>query len=1109
MKRRAILRVNSAVVAVLLTLEAAALARAAGEESIACGIQPTHLRCEYRVNPLGIDVASPRLSWVLESKLRNQVQFGYQILVATQPDKLTLADADLWNSGRVDSDQTIHVSYDGRPLQSGQRCYWTLRVWDTKGTASAWSEPAMWSMGLLDQSDWGADWIHLDRGLHRESAAEEESRSLRIGYASEPAVSPDQEKWVAIDLGASRTIDAIQLHPARRFLREFGALKFINYDVGYLFPKRFVIEVANRSDFSDARTIVDHSHADEPNPGTDAPRYRCQPTNGRYVRLRITKLRSYAAAIHGVTLAELRVFSGEENVARGRRVTASDAVAAPEYSTEYLVDGRLESDDPIPHRPAVMARHEFQLEAPIQHATVYVTALGLYQLHINGRRVGDQLLAPEWTCYEKRVQYQAYDVTDLLREGKNAIGAVLGEGWYAGRVLTKPGIPDEEPKLLLRLEVRLANGQTHGVITDGSWRASDEGPIRFSSIYDGEVYDARQELPGWDQPDYDDSKWRPVATMSIDQRKLVWQPSEPIRPFVELKTERVIESRPGVYVFDLGQNMVGSVRLQVKGPEGVTLRLRHGERLNPDNSLFYNLKGGLSEITYTLRGDPAGEVYEPHFTYMGFRYVQVSGLPSPPTADTVSGRVFHSASPEVGQFTCSSPLLNQLMSNIVWTHRGNLMGIPTDCPQRDERLGWMGDVQILSGTIPYLMDTAAFFTKWVRDTRDSQADDGRFADTSPQMYGLDAFYGSAAWGDAGVICPWRMYQFYGDQRMLAEHYDAAKRWVDWIHEASPDLIWQAGPFPGDWLNGDGVFFDGYPQTGANIPGPEFGTAFFAHSTELLAKMASVLGRDADAKFYRQLFADIKSAYNRNFVSPDGRIASNTQGSYALALHFDLLPDELRPKAVQHLLRAFEPYDGHLSTGIQATHRLMLELTRYGHHDLACQLLNLRTPPSWGYMIDQGATTVWERWDGWVDGRDTHPGFMGWMNSFNHCAFGAVGEWMWRHLAGINIDESAPAFKHFVIRPRPGGGLTWAKAEYHSIRGTIASAWGIEQGEMKLQVTIPPNTTATVYVPVHGAAAVQESGVSAERADGVTFLRHEPGAAVYEVASGTYVFTAPY
>lgn len=1072
-------------------------------------ITPSLLRCEYRRDPLGINVIRPRLSWILESGHRNQVQTAYQILVASNADLLASGAANLWDTGKVDSDQTIHVEYEGNPLSSRAQCLWTVRVWDKDGNPSEWSEPARWTMGLLVGTDWSANWIYFDRAAASESNAALEDAQLRIGYISEAEASPDQEKWISLDLGSLQTIDAIQLHPVRRFLRDFGALSFINYDVGYLFPKKFVAEVASQQDFSDAVTWIDRSSSDIPNPGTHAPCYEADSIEARYVRLRFPRLRKYGAGIHGVALTQIRVFSGDKNVALGALVSASDSLETSECSAGYLVDGRAQTDDPIPRRPAVLARREFYIDKSVSRATVYVTALGLYELHINGNCVGDRMLAPEWTAYDKRVQYQTYDVADYVKIGNNVVGAVLGEGWYAGRVLTKPGISDEGPKLLLQLEVEYTDGDVLSVISDSSWRCTDDGPIRYSGLYDGEVYDARREMPEWDRSGFDEGTWHHMTVRATDDRKIEWQPNEPIRPLMDLIPEKVFETRPGVYVFDLGQNMAGTVRFKVKGPRGHTVTIRHAERLNPDGSLFYNLKGGLSEIRYTLRGDPDGEEYQPHFTYMGFRYVELTGTPSKPAKDAIIGRVFNSGMSEVGEFECSNSLINKLMSNLQWSLRGNFMGVPTDCPQRDERLGWMGDAQSTSGTYPFQLDVAAFFTKWLRDVGDSQADDGRFPDMSPQMYGPEAFYAHPAWGDAGIVCPWRMYEFYGDTRILSEHYNAAKKWVEWILQSCPDLIWRADGFPGDWLNGDRVFLEGYPRSGANTPGPEFGTLFFAHSVEILSMIAAVIGKDEDADHYRRLSAEIKDAFIDEFVSSDGLIASNTQGTYALALHFDVLKNELRKKAVKHMFDAFKPYDGHLSTGIQATHRLLFELTRGGHHDFACNLLTLRTPPSWGYMIDQGATTIWERWDGWVEGREEHPGFMGWMNSFNHFAYGAVGEWIWRNLVGINTEEPFPAFKHFLIAPLPGPGFRGVTGTYDSIRGKIRSAWEITGGVFELTVIIPPNTTAAVRIPTCDPDTVKESGLLAPQAESVEFLRNEPGAAFYEVSSGTYSFTATY
>jgi len=532
--------------------------------------------------------------------------------------------------------------------------------------------------------------------------------------------------------------------------------------------------------------------------------------------------------------------------------------------------------------------------------------------------------------------------------------------------------------------------------------------------------------------------------------------------------------------------------------------------LNEDGTIYTaNLRSAPQVDRFILRGS-GEEVFEPHFTYHGFRYVEVTGLPGAPGPDALVGRVFHSSSPDAGRLETSSSFLNQLMSNIVWTQRSNMHSTPTDCPQRDERLGWMGDIQAFSQTAIFNMDMAGFFTKWLRDVRDEQAEDGRFPDFAPNpvtALGKNDFFGVPAWGDAGTVVPWRMYQNYGDKRLLEQHFEAARRWVEFIRRNNPNLLWEKsrGNDYNDWLNGDTLILEGWPKTGGMVPKPVFATAFFAHSTDLVARMAEAIGRGEDARRYRELFARIKAAFNRAYVKPDGRMEGDTQAGYALALHFDLLPEELRPAALRYMLEGFRRYGGHLSTGIQSSHRLMLELTRYGQNDEAYRLLNLRTFPSWGFMIENGATTIWERWDGYVKGRGfQNPG----MNSFNHWAFGAVGEWVWRHVAGINPDDHAPGFREFTIRPRPGGGVSWARGSYDSIRGRIATDWKIGSGAFTLHVTVPANTTATVYVPATEADSVKEGGKKAGEAAGVAFLRYESGSAVFRVASGTYAFTAP-
>jgi alpha-L-rhamnosidase len=525
--------------------------------------------------------------------------------------------------------------------------------------------------------------------------------------------------------------------------------------------------------------------------------------------------------------------------------------------------------------------------------------------------------------------------------------------------------------------------------------------------------------------------------------------------------------------------------------------------LNDDGTLYTaNLRGAPQVNRYTPRAD-GPFVFEPHFTYHGFRYVELTGLAQPPAREAILGRVFHSTSPEVGRFECSDPSLNQLMQNILWTQRANLMSSPNDCPQRDERFGWMGDIQAFSQTAIFNMDLAAFFTKFAQDIRDDQADDGRFPDFAPHPGDPNkSFSGAPAWADAGVIVPWRAYQNYADARLLADHFDAARRWVDYIHRNNPDLVWSKNRNNNynDWLNGNWVKQTGWPSQGGSVSNEVFATAFFAHSTDLVARMATVLEREEEARRYGALFQRIKHVFNERFVDSDGRVESDTQGGYALALHFDLLPDDLRPKAAQHLVDNIRRYQNHLSTGIQTTHRAMLELARAGYTDVGWQLLTNRTFPSWLYMIDNGATTIWERWDGYVKGR----GFQdAGMNSFNHWAFGAVGEWMWRHIAGLNPDDAQPGWKHFTVAPRPGGDVTWARGEYQSIRGRIVSDWKIEGATLTLRVVVPPNTTATIRVPTRDATRITESGKPASA------TRTTADGAVFEVGSGNYEFVSPF
>ncbi|MGQ9592017.1 MAG: glycoside hydrolase family 78 protein [Planctomycetota bacterium] len=793
----------------------------------------------------------------------------------------------------------------------------------------------------------------------------------------------------------------------------------------------------------------------------------------------------------------------------------------------------LPEGDPTPAQPSPYFRKEFELPAAPKRAVLTATALGLYELRLNGAKVGDALLSPEWTDYRRRIQYQAYDATGLLRKGRNAIGAILGEGWYAGRIGISHVVPDGKLRnhygrrlaLLARLDVELEDGRTVTVATDASWRATNRGPILSSCILDGEAYDSRLDMPGWDSAGFDDSAWSAVEELPAPAAALVAQPNEPVRVTEELRPVRISEPSPGKYVVDFGQVLSGVTRIRVRGEAGTTVTLRHAEVLSADGNIYRdNLRmdvyakdpslkygkylGARQEDRYTLRG-LGEEVFQPRFTYHGFRYVEVTGLRENPTPDSIVALAFHSAPPVAGSFECSSPLLNRLARNIVWTHRDNMHSVPTDCPQRDERCGWMGDMLVFAQTACFDMDMAAFFTKWVGDIRDAQADDGRYPDIAPHPFDPNArFSGVPAWGDAGTVVPWRMYVNYGDRRVLEEHFDSARRWVDWIAAQNPDRLWKNRRHNdyGDWLNGDTLRLEGfgYPKGGAEMPKEVFATAFFQHSASLVAKMAAALGREEDARRYAALADEIRAAFNAAYVKDDGTIHGDTQSGYALALGFDLLPEAKRPLAAQRMVQRIEEYKGHISTGFHTTVHLMNELTRWGHNDVAYQLVGNRTIPSWGYTIEQGATTIWERWDGYVEGRGFQdPG----MNSFCHYAFGSVGEWMYRTILGISPDEAHPGWAHFVLRPRPGKGLEWAKGSYESIRGRIASEWRVRGQDLEFTCTVPPNATATIYVPAKGASLVTEGGKPAREAEGLRFLREEEGAVAFEASSGTYRFVS--
>ena len=774
-------------------------------------------------------------------------------------------------------------------------------------------------------------------------------------------------------------------------------------------------------------------------------------------------------------------------------------LAPSDWSASWIEPDLKESGE---SPPAPMLRRAFTLEKPIRTARAYVTSHGLYELRLNGQRVGDQVLTPGWTSYATRLQYQAYDVTSLLRRGPNVVGAILGSGWYRGNI----GFRGQRNHygstlaLLAQIVVTYADGSRTTIGTDGSWKAAT-GPILMSEIYHGETYDARLEAPGWDAPAFDDGKWSGVRPASHGKDALIASEGPPVQRHDEIQPVNILKTPAGVTVVDMGQNMVGWVRLTVTGPAGTTVTLRHAEVLDKTGEFYTdNLRSAKQTIAYTLKGG-GPETYEPRFTFQGFRYVAVGGYPGELTRDSLTGIVVHSSVAPAGEFKTSMPLLNQLQHNIVWGQKGNFVDVPTDCPQRDERLGWTGDAQAFARTAAFNTDVSGFFSKWLKDVAADQYANGSVPFVVPDVLTRPGRNeaGSAGWGDAAVIIPWTMYLSYGDPQVLATQYPSMTKWVGFMHDrAGDDYVWDGDFHFGDWLAFATTRSD-YP--GATTSKELIATAFYAHATDLVARAARVLGKSDEASTYERQLERIKAAFVREFVSPAGRVGESTQTAYVLALQFDLLPEPMRANAAERLAKEIRDRK-HLTTGFLGTPYLCHVLSRYGYLDEAYLLLERQEYPSWLYPVTKGATTIWERWDGIKpDGSFQDEG----MNSFNHYAYGAIGEWMYRVMAGLEIDETAPGYKHFFVQPRPGGSITSASASHETPYGRASSAWTRDGGRFELTVDVPPNTTATVRLPGATLGNVTEDGKPVAGVQGVTGSKQDGADVVIDVGSGHYVF----
>lgn len=1036
------------------------------------------LRCESLENPLGIDEVEPQLSWILKSNSRGSRQTAYQVVVALTPERLDGELPDLWDSGKVSSNNSTAITYAGKPLTSEHRCYWKVRVWDREDEPSDWSKTAVWSMGLLDPQDWTARWIGCD--------------AKRTAVLRDADL--DGSKWIC------HADDTVGSAPQGHRL----------YTATFALPEGAVVDSAEVLAIADDKLwmAVNGKMIVHGEPGWQ----RVKPVSIAQVlkpgsnEVRFNVKNESLGPTGLLVQISISLNNGEKLEVQSEESWLSSKSPGQHWPSEPLDEsdftpcqvigsygiepwGKAQLQD-LFLPPVPLLRTEFEVSKQIESATLYVTALGICDAYLNGQRVSDHFFTPGWTDYTQRTYYRTYDVTELVRSGENALGGQLADGWFSGYIGwgRNRNHYGEKPRLKMQLNLRYADGTSDVVATGPEWKATS-GPTYEADFLMGESYDARLALPGWNQPRFPDSDWQAVDVGSEFSTHVESSSGPPVRVVREFKPVAITEPRAGVHIFDLGQNFAGVVRLQVAGKAGQQIQLRFAERLNPDGTLYTtNLRGARTIDRYICRGE-AIEVWQPRFTFHGLQFVEVTGLSGPPTTDTVTGIALSSDTPRVGWFECSDSTLNQLHNNILWTQYANFIDIPTDCPQRDERLGWTGDAQVYVATACLNTDVQAFFAKWLVDLSDAQREDGQFPMVAPLKVAGDD--GGPAWADAGVICPWTIYQVYEDRRLLERQYPSMKRFVEFCRQRSKDSLLPPDEFHcfGDWLNID-----------ADTPRDVIYSAYFAHSTRLLARAAKVLGRKQEAAKYQQLFEQIKSAFNDAYVDADGRVKGETQCSYVLALANDLLDGKQKQQAAEHLVANIADRNYHLSTGFVGTKDLMLVLSKIGRNDMAYRLIHNETFPSWGFSIKHGATSIWERWDGWTPGKGFQdPG----MNSFAHYSFGAVYQWMVENIGGIRLLE--PGYKHFMIAPHIGGNLTWAKTEYESIHGRIISHWRLSDDRLHLDVAVPANTTAEVHLPTRQLADVRIDGENVDSASPVASSKIRNGVVIIRIDSGSYSF----
>lgn len=1049
----------------------------------------TDLRCEYQRDPVAVDTAAPRLSWVLKSDTRGERQTAYRILVASSADRLRHDEGDLWDSGKVASSEQNQIAYAGRPLAANAEYFWKVQVWDKDGRASPWSAPARWGMGLLKPADWQAKWI----GHHPQPVVQVEGCSWVWLPEGNPAKNAPSGKCYfrkVVPLPAGTQVRGATLHATadNRMTVSVNGRKIGHAD-GW--EKLHSFELAPLLRAGDNVLAIEAENT-AASPAGLIGKLVVSLDNGRELSVPVDA--SWKCSSQWM---ERWAEPGFDDLGWASARELGAYGMAPW--------GRIAAGQP----PLPLFRREFTVEKPVRRAVVHVCGLGQHELFLDGQKVGDHFLDPAWTVFEKTLFYTSHDITAPLKPGTHALGVMLGKGFYntAGDRRVH-GVHASRPlKFILQAHLYYADGTEQVIVSDGHWRTAP-GPITHSAILGGEDYDARAMPDGWKLAKYDDSRWQPAVETDGPGGELRAAFAPPIKQHEVFKPVRMDEPEPGIFVYDFGQNASAIPSLRVRGQAGQKIKLtpaeqRHGMsprrndgrgRVNPAGV------GHPNYWEYTLRGG-AAERWEPQFNYSGFQYVQVEGAvpqgrPNPrnlPVIEELVSIHVRNAAPTVGRFECSEPLFNAIDRNIDWAVRANLSHVLTDCPHR-EKLGWLEVSYLMGPSIAGRYDVSGFYSKIARDCKDSQRPDGMVPTVAPAYphFGDNPFTYSPEWGAAAVIVPWQVHQWYGDTAVLAANYASMRGFVQYLHNTATKLVPKPGL--GDWYDYGGETKGASQFTPAELSA----MATFYRCARIVSDTAGLLGKADEQQRFAELAGQIRDAFNAMFYDGKGEYknSGSPQCANSMALLLGLVPPGHEPAVLDRIIADLRARHNQQTAGDVGFAYLVETLVKYGRHDVLYDIASRTNIGSYGFIVNNGWTALPEAWDANTGA------------SMNHCMLGHIQQWFLGSLAGIRPEPLAPGFARFIISPEPVGKLAWARGEYQSIRGRIASAWKIEGGRFHLSVTIPPNTTAMVFVPAAKAESVRESGKPAAKAAGVKFLRHESGKAVFEVGAGQYAFTAP-